>query len=1723
MSEINLHAGAVHQVWRERTGAIVFGMACAMFAVCGMAGSARAACNLIPGTEETFVSAGGRVNRPFAAPGEPVEIAPRACNGTPLGGTASDYLVTVFFEPESGPRNAVVLTAAADCSAVNASLAGCAGDLDAGSRAICVAGADADLALVDRDGELRLQFRFPDTDAVCSGGAADGLLCSDDFDCPGGSCTPSDDQRTLTGSVRIQVSPSVNPISCNSTSCADAGATSACVDDFFVDLGACGLVLPNGTFPSFTAMPVPNVYQVECSEESPPCDLAFGDEEIRFAIDANGNVILPFVWDGIREELDGQPAARLVSAEFALPSDIPGPSFLASFAPDGRVIAPVFEPQASTGVNLKMLGSADAPYTILRAARRSDSFGACSGGADDGQPCNTDDECSGTCGSASCVGGAQDGVACIADIQCPGGECGSSIPSISVLPTFLQGAGVGPGVVDRAAPGAGFCDQDPSVACPTGACPPGAGECVFYDLKAGPAVPLADLIARSELSEFTVAERIDDIDRNGDGDSDDLVIVVRDETGEILPLGGTIGCSLSGNTTGRAVIRASVPPTKLPAGASDGEILAFIETESGQGACDVNGDGDIADGVIRVYEEDTELSAGLNIVVDPNPLIDGRSVVASERRAFFFASEAGAAAKDTIRVNTTSGGAQALFGSIAPAPRVVHETFGANRPYQIVFQSDATNLVPLDFNFTSDVFLKNLDDQTTTRISVGPGGAQSNGPSRNPDAKVAQNVVFESDATNLLAVADGNAFSDIFHRRMDIVPAGDPVRLNLGPGGVAAQGGDSRNPSAAMVGFANFQAAYESDATNLILGGDTNGLTDVYLSQRRFGTISTIRVSEGPGGVQANGHSRNPSIANRGLGNYFVAYDSGASNLVAGDTAFCFQGVLSNCTDIFLAEVIDAETPVVINTQRINLTPSGGQANGHSRAPSVSTTGPGGAAGIIAFESDASNLIANDTNGATDIFVYDRTFDRIERVSIATGGGEANGPSFAPHVSIDGRYVTFLSDATNLASNDSNGERDAFVHDLVTSTTTRISVDSTGNDGTNGTVTDAVTSSRGLISTFSSTFDDLVTGDTNADSDAFVRRVDPTDPLGIDATLFADGDLDDTVLQVFDADAATPIVTLCEAFDVSVADGKAVFLTNFGGPACSDTNTTYFWDGGTSVDNLQRCLDDIDMSAEIMAGNDCDGDFDDIWARKVCDPITSCDWENTGEEGRLPSAKGDTVAFLSDEGFLTDVTGDGDMTDDLVRTFRFKDGARTVPFAALDFVLGEREDDLICGDLQLVALRVVESEQGDTDLNGDGDTADEVLFVANVLESGNDPTLTAINTGQQVEPCQSAACDARTPYRVEGGKVLFLTDEIAQDEDLDADGAIGSLVLQVFDFCTGAVIPRGPISEEPGQTDPITPEDGCLPVVIDSGRCEMGSCTTSADCDPNAACEADTCNTSIARCVRHSDTVCFDDADCSLCVARVPATCEDDSDCPFGGTCGPHLVTATTCITDRDEDGVPDESDNCPDTQNTAQVDSDGDGVGDECDLDPFACPTTPLLGCKQSEKAQLTIIDKTPDKKDVFKFVWVKGDATTPDEFRDPTMDDGAPYRICVWQESGGVELQFEADVTAGGICGKKPCWKTNNPGTQLTYVNKEQTPDGIKKLVLKSGEQGKAKITAVGKGENLKLPADLSILDVPMRVQVLAGFGAGNDPNDAATCFESLVTVGTKVGDPEVFKAKK
>jgi Tol biopolymer transport system component len=173
-------------------------------------------------------------------------------------------------------------------------------------------------------------------------------------------------------------------------------------------------------------------------------------------------------------------------------------------------------------------------------------------------------------------------------------------------------------------------------------------------------------------------------------------------------------------------------------------------------------------------------------------------------------------------------------------------------------------------------------------------------------------------------------------------------------------------------------------------------------------------------------------------------------------------------------------------TTRVSVDSSGNQGNEDSEFPSISADGR-----FVAFASYATNLVSGDSAFQEDIFVHDRQTGETTRVSVNSSGNQGNGQSAFPAISADGRFVAFPSVATNLVGGDSNESSDVFVHDRQTGETTRVSVNSSGNQGNDYSGFlgnhDTSLSADGRFVAFVSRANNLVPGDTNGAEDVFVH------------------------------------------------------------------------------------------------------------------------------------------------------------------------------------------------------------------------------------------------------------------------------------------------------------------------------------------------------------------------------------------------------------------------------------------------------------------------------------------------------------------------------------------------------------------------------------------------------------------------------------------------------------
>jgi Tol biopolymer transport system component len=191
-----------------------------------------------------------------------------------------------------------------------------------------------------------------------------------------------------------------------------------------------------------------------------------------------------------------------------------------------------------------------------------------------------------------------------------------------------------------------------------------------------------------------------------------------------------------------------------------------------------------------------------------------------------------------------------------------------------------------------------------------------------------------------------------------------------------------------------------------------------------------------------------------------------------------FNRLLIGLTAALLFATTDA---YAAQTTRVSVNSAEVQATGNSGEDSISADGR-----YVAFSSSAGNLVDWDTNVRSDVFVRDRVNGTTTRVSVSSGGTQGNSQSNSPVISADGRYVAFTSDASNLVTGDTNRKSDVFVRDRATNQTTRISVSSGGVQG-NAQSNFPVISADGRYVAFTSSASNLVVGDNNGLSDAFVR------------------------------------------------------------------------------------------------------------------------------------------------------------------------------------------------------------------------------------------------------------------------------------------------------------------------------------------------------------------------------------------------------------------------------------------------------------------------------------------------------------------------------------------------------------------------------------------------------------------------------------------------------------
>ena len=357
----------------------------------------------------------------------------------------------------------------------------------------------------------------------------------------------------------------------------------------------------------------------------------------------------------------------------------------------------------------------------------------------------------------------------------------------------------------------------------------------------------------------------------------------------------------------------------------------------------------------------------------------------------------------------------------------------------IAFVSKSTDLDQISTQIDQDeiyYYHRQLQDDVTTnlvRVSIAEDGNMANSASVQPRISADGNyVVFVSKATDIRpAITDlepANNVQQIYLWRND----GTTRRISQGPNQNYGDA-DSQLP---VVNSDGKLVAFQSQADNLVylpspLNPDDpstipdQGTDFQQIYQWREGA-GLIRISQNSSQTAGNSDSQTPDISGSGTSIVFV---STATNLIDG------RSLTTSVQHIYLWREIGG---IICISQQSDQT----LANADSESPAISADG-----NYIVFVSSATNLVPNDTNGCKDIFCYQISTGRIDRVSISTDRAEANQNCLNPSISSDGRFVVFQSKENNLAPSAKQELLNVFVHDRQTGITQLVSQSQSGENG----------------------------------------------------------------------------------------------------------------------------------------------------------------------------------------------------------------------------------------------------------------------------------------------------------------------------------------------------------------------------------------------------------------------------------------------------------------------------------------------------------------------------------------------------------------------------------------------------------------------------------------------------------------------------------------------------
>lgn len=387
----------------------------------------------------------------------------------------------------------------------------------------------------------------------------------------------------------------------------------------------------------------------------------------------------------------------------------------------------------------------------------------------------------------------------------------------------------------------------------------------------------------------------------------------------------------------------------------------------------------------------------------------------------------------------------------------------------VAFASEATNLtaIPVDDPINHNDYNVYIKDTQTGDIWMASkndaGTAGGNNDSRDPSiSDDGLYVVFESRATNLVA-GDNNGEYDVFiyDRLADTL-----VRISMDTA-LGESDGDSYDPVITPDGR---YVAFESDATDLVTG-DGNAVKDAFVYDSLGAGNGITLVSSNISGDEGNAISCDPDISDDGL---FVAFASQATDLGPVTTALRYN--------VFLKDLTTGAVTLLSQNS------SNAEGDADSEYPSISADGS-----IVAFESAATNLDTADTNTFTDVYIWDTGV--VELLSKDSAGDCGNGESIDASISADGSCVGFESEATDLVSNDTNGFWDVFIKNISTGAVERLSISISGPEDDDS--YNASLSSDGSYVAFDSDVE-LIAEDINTTRDVFVSSPSSAPPADDD-------------------------------------------------------------------------------------------------------------------------------------------------------------------------------------------------------------------------------------------------------------------------------------------------------------------------------------------------------------------------------------------------------------------------------------------------------------------------------------------------------------------------------------------------------------------------------------------------------------------------------------------------